>query len=75
MTFQRLHGDVLDVIHAFAQELFRGGGDGDVVAFDLDLRHAVHLHRHALASIDFRCLDINGQQFQRKHVHFFDAPA
>ena len=72
MTFERLHGDVFDVIDALAQKLFRRRGDGNVVALDLDLRHAVHLHRHAFAGVNFRRLHINRQQFERKHVHLFD---
>ena len=55
-----------------AQKLFRRRGDGNVVALDLDLRHAVHLHRHALARVNFRRLHIDGQQFQREDVHLFD---
>ena len=72
MTFERLHGDVLDVVDALAQKLFRRRGDGNVVALDLDLRHAVHLHRHAFARINFRRLHINRQQFEREHVHLFE---
>jgi hypothetical protein len=72
MAFERLHGDVFDVVGALAQELFRRRGDGNVVALDLDLRHAVHLHRHAFAGIDFRRLHINRQQFEREDVHLFE---
>ena len=72
MTFQRLHGDVFDFVHALAQKLFGRRGDGNVVALDLHLRHAVHLHRHAFARVNFRRLHINGQQFEREHVHFFN---
>ena len=75
MAFQRLRGDVFDFIDGLAQNLFGGGGDGNVVALDLDLGHAVHFHRHALAGIDLRRLDVNGQQFERKDVHLFqDRP-
>ena len=52
-----------------------GGGDGDVVALDLDLRHAVDLHRHAFAGINFGRLDIDGEQFEREDVDLFDRPA
>src|SRR5580765_211055 len=72
MTFERLHGDVLDVVHSFAEELFGSGGDGDVVAFDFDLRDTVHLHGHALARVNFRRLHINGEEFQRKDVHLLN---
>jgi hypothetical protein len=50
--------------------LFRRGADGNVIAFDLDLRDAVHFHRHAFARINFRRLDINGQQFERQQIYF-----
>ena len=56
MAFQGLHGDVLDLLGALAQELLGGGGDGDVVALDLDLRHAIHAHRHAFAGVNLRLL-------------------
>ncbi len=46
--------------------------DGNVVALHLDLRHAVHFHRHAFARINFRRLHINRQQFEREHVHLFE---
>src|ERR1039457_6353279 len=80
MAFQRLHGDALDFVGALAKKLFRGRGDGDVIALDFDLRDAVHLHRHAFADIDFRRLHINGENFQRQDVHLFidrphEAPA
>ena len=73
MAFQRLHGDVLDVLRVFAQELLGGRRDGDVVTLDLDLRHAIHAHRHAFAGIDILLLlHVNGQQFQRELVHLLD---
>ena len=72
MAFERLRGDVADFIGALAEKLFRRGADGNVVALDLDLRHAVHLHRHAFAGIDFRRLHINRQQFERQDVHLFE---
>ena len=73
MAFQRLHGDVLDVLGVLAQELLGGGGDGNVVALDLDLRHAVHAHGHAFAGIDvLLLLHVNGQQLQRQPVHLLD---
>ena len=75
MAFQRLHGDVLDVVGAFAEELLGGGGDGDVVALDFDLRDAVHFHRHAFAGVNLRRLHIDGQQFEREDVHLFDDRA
>ena len=71
VTFQRLHGDALDIFRALAQELFRCRGDGNVIALDLDLRHAVHANRHAFACVNFRRLHINRQQFEREHIHFF----
>jgi hypothetical protein len=71
MAFQRLRGDVLDFVNGLAEDLLGGGGDGNVVALDLDLRHAVHFHRHAFAGIDLRRLHINGQQFEREPVHLF----
>jgi len=49
MTFERLHGDVFDVVHALAEELLRRRRNGNVVALHLDLRHAIHLHRHTFA--------------------------
>ena len=72
MAFQRLRGDVLDFVRRLAQKLFRRRGDGNVVALDLDLRDAVHLHRHAFARVNFRRLHVDGQQFERKDVHLFD---
>src|ERR1035437_6077091 len=75
MAFKRLHGDALDFVGALAEKLFRGRGDGDVIALDFDLRDAVHLHRHAFAGIDFGRLHVNGENFQRQDVHFFiDRP-
>ena len=56
MAFQGLHGDVFDLVGAFAEELLGGGGNGDVVAFDLDLRDAIHAHGHTLAGIDILLL-------------------
>ena len=75
MAFERLHGDVFDVVNAFAEKLFGSRGDGNVIALDLDLRHAVHLHRHAFARINLRRLHVNRQQFEREDVHLFDTPA
>ena len=72
MAFQRLRGDVADFVGGFAQKLFRRGADGNVVALDLDLRHAVHLHRHAFAGVNLGRLHINGQQFQREDVHLLE---
>ncbi len=72
MAFERLRGDVADFIGAFPQKLFRRRADGNIVAFDLGLRHAIHLHRHAFARINFRRLHINGQQFQRQDVHLLE---
>ena len=72
MAFQGLHGDVLDFVGALAQELLGGGGDGDVVTLDLDLRHAIHAHRHAFAGVDLGRLHIDGQQLERQDVHFLD---
>ena len=70
MAFERLRRDVLDLIGGLAEELLGRGGDGDVVALDFDLRHAVHTHRHAFAGINLRrLLHIDRQQFQRKNVH------
>ena len=73
MALQGLRGDVLDFVDGLAQELLGGGGDGDVVALDLDLRHAIHRaparlcwYRHPAR------LHINGQQFQRQDVHLFE---
>ena len=64
MAFECLRGDVADFIGAFPQKLLGRRADGNIVAFDLGLRHAIHLHRHAFARIDLRRLHINGQQFQ-----------
>ena len=72
VAFQGLRRDTLDVVNGLAQELLGGGGDGDVVAFDFDLGHAIHLHRHAFAGIDLRRLHINGQQLQGEHVHLLE---
>src|ERR1039457_5508746 len=38
---------------------------------NIDLGHAVHLHRHAFARIDLRRLHINGQQLEREDSHLF----
>ena len=73
MPFQRLHGDVLDGLGVLAQELLGGGGDRDVVTLHLDLRHAIHAHRHAFAGVDvLLLLHVDGQQLQRQPVHFLD---
>ena len=72
MAFERLRGDVADFVGALAQKLLRRRADGNIVALDLDLGHAVHLHRHAFAGIDLRRLHINGQQFQREDVHLLE---
>jgi hypothetical protein len=66
VAFQGLRGHALDFVNGLAQDLFGGGGDGDVVAFDFDLGHAVHLDRHALCWYKPRAFDINGEQFQRE---------
>ena len=71
MAFKRLRGDVADFVGVLAQELFSRGSDRDVVPFDFDLRHAVHLHRHAFAGVNFRGLHVDGEQFEGKNVHFF----
>ena len=71
VAFQGLGCDTLDFVNRLAQHLLGRRGNRDVVAFDFYLGHAVHLHRDAFAGIDFRRLHINGQQFQRKPVHFF----
>ena len=72
MAFQRLHGDVLDVLGALAEKLFGGGRDGNVVALDLDLRHAIHFHRHAFARVNLGRLHIDREQFEREDVHLLD---
>ena len=72
VALERLHRDTLDVVGPLAQELFGGGGNRDVIAFDLDLGHAVHHHRHPFAGIDLRRLHINGQQLQRQHIHLLE---
>ena len=72
MAFEGLHRDVFDVIDTFAQELLGGCRDGDVVSLNLNLGHAIDPHRHAFAGIDFRRVNIDGQQLQRKNVHFFN---
>jgi len=80
MALEGLHGDVLDVIHGLAQKLFRRRGDGNIIALDLDLGHAVHAHGHALAGVNLGRLDVNGEQFEGEDVHLFqdgqyEAPA
>ena len=72
MAFEGLGGDVLDVVDALAQELLGGGGNGDVVALDLDLGDAVHLDRDAFAGVNLGGLHIDGQQFQRKDIDFLE---
>ena len=71
MTFQRLSGNVAHLVGGLAEKLFGGGADGNVVALHLNLGHAIHLHRYAFARVNFRRLDINGQQFERQDVHLF----
>ncbi len=71
MAFEGLRGDVLDFVDGLAQDLFGGGGDGDVVALDLDLRHAIDFDRHAFAGIDLGRLHVDGEQFERKNIHLF----
>ena len=72
MAFERLRGDAFDFVDGLAQDLLGSGGDGDVVALDLDLRDAIDFHRHAFAGINFGRLDIDGQQFERKDIDFFE---
>ena len=64
VAFQRLHGDVLDFVGAFAEELFGRGRDGDIVTFHFDLRDAIDFHRHAFAGVNFGRLDVDGEQFE-----------
>src|SRR6266446_7849273 len=72
MTFQGLHGDVLDGLGVLAQKLFRGRSDRNVITLDLDLRDAIDPHRHAFARIDILLLlYIDGQQLQRKNIDLF----
>ncbi len=71
MTFERLHGDIFYILDALAQKLFRCRRNGNIVALHLDLRHAVHFHRHAFARVNFRRLHVNRQQFEREHIHLF----
>ena len=72
MAFQGLGGDVFNVVDCFAQDLFGGGGDGDIVALDFDLGDAVHLHRDAFAGVNLGGLDINGEQLKGEDIDFFD---
>ena len=72
MAFQRLGGNVADFVRGLAEKLFRRGTNGYIVALDLDLGHAVHLHRHAFAGIDLRRLHIYREQFEREDVHLFE---
>ena len=65
-------GDVLDVIDPFAEELLGGGSDGDVVAFDFDLRDAINPNRHAFAGVNFGRLDVDGQKFKGEEIDLFD---
>ena len=74
MAFQSLRGDVLDFVNGLAQDLLGGGGDGNVVALDFDLGHAVHFDRHAFAGVNLGRLHIDGEQFQREDGPLFPAP-
>ncbi len=64
MAFKGLHGDILDIVCAFAQKLFGCRGDGYIVTFDFDLGHAINLHGHTFTSVNFRSLHIYGHQLQ-----------
>src|SRR5207247_4429596 len=72
MAFEGLHGDILDFLNALAEELLGGGGDGNVVALYFDLRDAIHFHRHTFARVNLRRIHVDGEQFQREDVDFFD---
>jgi hypothetical protein len=72
MALERLHGDVLDVLGALAEELLRRRRDRNVVAFHLDLRHAIDAHRHAFARINFGRLHVDGEQLEREQVRHLD---
>jgi hypothetical protein len=72
MAFQRLSGDAFDFVDALAQNLFRRGGNGNIVALDFDLRHAIDFDGHAFARINLRRLDIDGEQFQRENIDLLE---
>ncbi len=71
MAFQRLRRHALDLVDGLAQNLLGSGGDGYIVALDLDLRHAIHFDRHALAGIDLGRLHVDGEQFEGKDINLF----
>src|SRR6266404_5355467 len=72
MAFERLRGDVLNVLSPFAQELFGSRRNRDVIAFDFDLGDAIDPDRHTFAGVDFRRLHVDREEFKGKQVHFFN---
>ncbi len=68
VAFERLEGDVRNLLPPHAQEAFRGLADGEVGALHLGLRDAVHDDGHALFGVDLGRLHFERHQFEGQDV-------
>ncbi len=64
-----LVGDLLYFVAALVEELLGSCADGDVVALDLNLCHAIHLDGHAQLGVHLRRHDVQRDELERHGLY------